>query len=98
MNIKQLARVKLLTFVNLYYQFIDIKTVTKRYPTALYSDNVELFEDLSIQNVQAVCSGTPDDSSWLNLLSVCDGILLGEKDIMGEDPGFGAEDPGFPYP
>ena len=66
--------------------------------TALYSDKVALFEDLSIQNVHAVCSGTPDDSSWLNLFNVCDGILLGEKDIIGEDPGFGAEDPVFPNP
>ena len=61
--------------------------------TALYSDNVALFEDLSIQNVQEVCSGTPEDSSWLNLFNVCDGILLGENDIIGEDPGFGAEEP-----
>ena len=57
-----------------------------------------LFEDLSIQNVHAVCNGTPEDSSWLNLFNVCDGILLGENDIIGEDPKFGADDPGFPNP
>ena len=57
-----------------------------------------MFEDLSNQNVQGVCSGTPEDSSWLNLVSVCDGILLGENDIIGEDPGFGADEPDFPWP
>ena len=61
-----------------------------------YIPTMALFEDLSIQNVHGVCRGTPEDSSWLNLFSVCDGILLGEKDIIGEDPGFGADEPVFP--
>ena len=64
--------------------------------TALYSDRVALFDDRSIQNVQAVCSGTPEDSSWQNLFNVCVDILLGENDIMGDEPGFGAEEPDSP--